>query len=410
MKELSPSESLLVLNLIPGLGSVRIRALLECFGSAEMVLAAPQQLLERVPRMGPKLAAAVASWQQCTDWQRECACAADCGVRIVTLLDEDYPPVLRRMADPPVVLYVRGEWRSDDDERAVSIVGSRQATPYGMTQARRFGRELADAGSCIISGLARGIDTAAHWGALDAGGSTIAVLGNGLSRIFPPENAELADHIINGHGALVSEFPMNMAPSRTSFPQRNRIVAAWSRATLVVEAPQRSGALHTARLAGEYGRSVFAVPGPADSVTSAGCHDLIRDGAILCCRASELAADMNWVVRPASGPGSASRAASPRASASRAVASREGVSRGLQTPSRRLAGQTTETGPVQPCLIAPGDEGREILEAVRAGHETLDQLCAALGQPASALTPLLMQLVIARRLMPQPGGRYVAVG
>lgn len=388
MRELSPSESLLVLNLIPGLGSVRIRTLLECFGSAEMVLAAPQQLLERVPRMGPKLAAAVASWRQCTDWQRECACAADCGVRIVTLLDDDYPLVLRRMADPPVVLYVRGAWRSDDDARAVSVVGSRQATPYGMTQARRFGRELADAGCCIISGLARGIDTAAHWGALDAGGRTIAVLGNGLSRIFPPENAELAECIANGHGAVISEFPMLMAPSRTSFPQRNRIVAAWSQATLVVEAPQRSGALHTAKLAGEYGRSVFAVPGPADSVTSAGCHELIRDGATLCSRAAELVADMNWCHRQTSAPISAPL--------------------GLRSTAGRRQAHAQEE-PMQPCLIAPGDEGGEIVEAVRAGHETLDQLCAALGQPASALTPLLMQLVIARRLTPQPGGRYIAV-
>lgn len=389
MRELSPSESLLVLNLIPGLGSVRIRSLLECFGSAEMVLAAPQQLLERVPRMGPKLAAAVASWRQCTDWQRECACAADCGVRIVTLLDDDYPLMLRRMADPPVVLYVRGAWLSDDDARAVSVVGSRQATPYGMTQARRFGRELADAGCCIISGLARGIDTAAHWGALDAGGRTIAVLGNGLSRIFPPENAELAECIANGHGAVISEFPMLMAPSRTSFPQRNRIVAAWSQATLVVEAPQRSGALHTAKLAGEYGRSVFAVPGPADSVTSAGCHELIRDGATLCSRAAELVADMNWCHRQTSAPISAPL--------------------GLRSTAGRRQARAQEEEPMQPCLIAPGDEGGEIVEAVRAGHETLDQLCAALGQPASALTPLLMQLVIARRLTPQPGGRYIAV-
>lgn len=382
MMPLSPTEALLVLNLIPGLGSVRIRALLEFFGSAELVLAAPPHLLERVPRMGPKLAAAVSCWRECTDWKAECACAADYGVRMVTLLDADYPEVLRRMADPPVVLYVRGEWRQEDAERSVAVVGTRQASPYGMTQARRFGRELADAGCCIISGLARGIDTAAHWGALDAGGRTIAVLGNGLSRVFPPENEQLAECIVQGHGAVVSEFPMLMAPSRTSFPQRNRIVAAWSQATLVAEAPTRSGALHTAKLAAEYGRSVFALPGPVDRLGSAGCHELIRDGAVLCSRPSELMADMGWGSAPARGGLFSERGRCPR--------------------ERSGAGEES-------CLIAPGEEGRRVVEAVRAGHATLDQLCAVLGEGASAVTPLLMQLVIAGKLRPLPGGRYEAV-
>ena len=167
---LSPREALITLNLIPGLGSVRIQSLLEFFGSAELALTAPATMLEQVPRIGAKLARVIAGWRDCTNVHAELACAAEHGVRVVTITDEDYPVALRRMGDPPIVLYVRGEWQQTDGERGVAIVGTRAATPYGMTLARRFGRELADAGCTIISGLARGIDTAGHWGALDAEG------------------------------------------------------------------------------------------------------------------------------------------------------------------------------------------------------------------------------------------------
>ncbi len=376
---LSPREALITLNLIPGLGSVRIQSLLEFFGSAELVLNAPSNVLERVPRIGAKMANAIANWHNCTNVHAEMECAAQFGVRIVTLTDDAYPHALRRMSDPPVVLYVLGEWQQEDERHAVSIVGSRAATPYGMTVARRFGRELADAGCTVISGLAKGIDAAAHRGALDAGGRTIAVLGHGLSRIFPQENAELAQHIINGHGAVVSEFPMNLPPGRTTFPQRNRIVAAWSRATVVVEAPHHSGALHTAHISGtDYGNTVFAIPGMVDKPTSAGCHALIRDGATLCTSPTELMTDMGW-----------------------------------NSPPRQME-LFTEPRPQNPpepknpsyaVTLAP--EGtEEILAAIHAGHDTLDALCTALGQPAHVLTPQLMRLQVMRKLLPLPGGRY----
>lgn len=202
-----PRESLIVLNLIPGVGSLRVQSLLDFFGSAELALAAPISLLAQVPRIGKKMATIIANWRNCTNWQAELEQAQEEGIRVVTILDEDYPRILRRMEDPPIVLYARGEWRQEDDSRAVSIVGSRMATPYGMNTARRFGRELADAGCTIISGLARGIDSAAHWGALDAGGRTIAVLGSGLNQLFPAENAQLAEYICEHRGAVVSEFP-----------------------------------------------------------------------------------------------------------------------------------------------------------------------------------------------------------
>ncbi len=372
---LSPREALITLNLIPGLGSVRIQSLLEFFGSAELALTAPAHMLEQVPRIGSKLARIIAGWRDCTNVHAELACAAEHGVRVVTITDEDYPAALRRMGDPPIVLYVRGEWQQADAERSVAIVGTRAATPYGMTLARRFGRELADAGCTIISGLARGIDTAGHWGALDAGGRTIAVLGYGMAGLFPPENAELADHICRGHGALVSEFPMTMRPGRTTFPQRNRIVAAWSRAVLVAEAPPRSGALHTATLAADsYGNTVFALPGQADRPTSAGCHALIRDGAILCTTPAELLHDMHWTSTP----------------------------RQLElfSPSEKTEDESTMRRPVD-C-----EQREDILAAIAAGNDTLDALCSALGRSAMELTPQLMRLQIERAILPLPGSRY----
>lgn len=368
---LSPKEALVTLNLIPGLGSMRIQALLEFFGSAELVLHAPENLLAGVNRIGGKLARAIRDWKSCTNARAELQCAADAGVRVVTILDAEYPDILRRMSDPPIVLYVKGSWLPTDADKSVAIVGTRQASAYGATTARRFGRELADAGCTIISGLARGIDTAAHWGALDANGRTLAVLGFGMAELYPSENEELANRISNGHGALVSEFPMYMRPSRTTFPQRNRIVAAWSRATLVVEAPQRSGSLHTAGMAADnYGNSVFAIPGPINQISSSGCHALIRDGATLCTSSHELLSDMGWLSEP--------------------------------QQLNLFEAQMPET----PLALSQDKETTDLLKALSSGHDTLDALCSALGKGAHSITPLLMRLQIERRITPQPGGRF----
>lgn len=365
--ELTAREALIALNLVPGLGSVRIQSLLEFFGSAELALSAPVQMLTKVPRLGEKMAAALADWRHCTNVYAELECAERLGARVVTFLDADYPDALRRMSDPPIVLYVLGAWQQEDANRAVSLVGTRVATPYGLSCARRFARDLADTAGCtIISGLARGIDTAAHWGALDAGGRTIAVLGGGLAQLFPSENIELAQRIVDGHGAVVSEFPMNMRPSRNSFPQRNRIVAAWSKATLVAEAAARSGSLHTARLSAElYGNLVFAIPGAVTSAASIGCNQLIRDGAILCNSPQELISDMGWDKTP----------------------------RQLDLFSPQPQQQTSANE-------------SPLLSAIAAGHNTLDALCSALGQPAHELTPQLIRLQIERKIAPTPGGVY----
>ena len=385
---LTPREALITLNLIPGLGSIRIQNLLEVFGSAELVLSAPVQMLERVPRIGPAMAAAIADWANCTNLDAELGCADRAGVRLTTFTDDDYPFALRRMSNPPIVLYSRGAWEEVDDVRGVAIIGTRLATPYGRVQARRFGRELADAGCTIISGMALGIDEEGHRGALDAGGRTIAVLGFGLGQLPNCPLPDLAEAICDSHGAVVSEFPMMMRASRTTFPQRNRIVAAWSRAAFVAEAPLRSGAIHTAGLAGEYGNQVFALPGDVSRESSAGCHALIRDGATLCTTPQELLSDLGWDAA---------------------------LQQGELFPSDFFAEEAnnlrshTKPAPAAPSLPDPGTQEFALLQAVSDGHDTIDALCSALGLGAHELTPLLMKLQYLHLLVPQAGGRFTRV-
>lgn len=380
MSTLSPHEALIALNLVPGVGTILIQRLLESFGSAELVLHAPRKLLEQVRGMGRETAAAVADWRNCTNASAEIAAAEALGARLVVLTDEDYPTALRSMADPPIVLTVRGEVLPQDSEHPVALVGTRHATPNGLMLAREYGRELADAGCTIVSGLANGVDYAAHCGALDAGGRTIAVLGFGMGELHRSANAELAESIIAGHGAVVSEFPLYRRADKTTFPQRNRIVAGWAAATAVIEAPNRSGALLTARLAAEqYGRRVFAVPGRPRELASAGCNELIRDGATLTTSPQEFLADMEWDGQPHQMD----------------LFAEEGV----PTTARAQA-------PASLPRPAPGSQAAELLAAVQAGHDTLDALCAALGLGASAVAPLLLQLQISGHLRPLEGARF----
>lgn len=201
------------------------------------------------------------------------------GIQCLTPADAGYPEPLRTIPDPPSELYVQGAWLPEDTA-AVAIVGTRRATEHGLAVAERLGRELAARGVTVVSGLAFGIDAAGHRGALAAGGRTIAVLGSGLSRLFPSEHADLAGQIA-AHGAVLSELPVQTPAAPWHFPRRNRLIAGLSLGVVVVEAPARSGALITARLAAEQGREVFAVPGPAGAATSRGTHGLLRDGACL---------------------------------------------------------------------------------------------------------------------------------
>lgn len=212
-------------------------------------------------------------------------------IRVVRRDEADYPEWLRRIYDPPALLWTRGRLVAGEGERAVAVVGSRSATPLGLAFARTLAADLAAAGLTVVSGLARGIDTAAHQGALEAGGRTVAVLGSGLDALYPRENAALARAIARD-GAVVSEFPPGTGPWKQNFPRRNRTIAGWARATVVVEAGEKSGALHTARAALEEGRDVLAVPGHPSLPGCAGTNALLRDGAALVRDAGDVLAEL----------------------------------------------------------------------------------------------------------------------
>ncbi len=272
-------RALLTLHLVPGLGPRLTAALLERFGSAEAALqASPEELCE-VPHIGAQLAANVRKALDRADLSAELERMAAQNVRLFALGTPDYPASLATIPTPPHLLYFGGTLEGRD-ANAVAIVGSRQCTSYGRKMAERLAGDLVRAGFTVVSGLARGIDGVAHRAALKAGGRTLAVLAGGLSRIYPPEHAELATGV-RASGAVLSESAMLMEPMAVMFPARNRIISGLSRAVVVVEAAEKSGALLTASHAGDQGRPVFAVPGPVDSLASGGTNALIRKGAIL---------------------------------------------------------------------------------------------------------------------------------
>ncbi|MFC2082687.1 DNA-processing protein DprA [Candidatus Bipolaricaulota bacterium] len=271
-------EYLIGLNLIPQLTPKRNQVLIKRFASFEDIWKAPASAFANL--FGSRvLGEAIASARSETALDEEFAKAEDKAVRIVTLVDEEYPPLLREIDDPPMVLYVRGE-QPIDSARAIAIVGTRRGTRYGKMVAGRFASQLALKNFIIVSGLAAGIDAAAHQGTLDVGGFTVAVMGCGIDYPYPKRNQPIYERIVET-GVVMSEYPMGSRPAKWTFPQRNRILSGLSRGVLVVQAPERSGSLITARCALEQGRDVFAVPGNINSLTSAGSNRLLKQGAKL---------------------------------------------------------------------------------------------------------------------------------
>jgi len=355
------------LACVPNVGPRGRRALLDRFGTPAAVFAATSAELADVTGIGVKRAAAIAEMAHSDLPQRMLELCAN---RNVTLLRQDaagYPALLATIHDPPAVLFTRGELLACD-ALAVAIVGSRHATAYGKRMAWQLAGSLARAGFTIVSGLARGIDAAAHRGALDAGGRTIAVLGSGVLAVYPPEHEPLAAEVA-ARGAVVSEAPPLATPVRGAFPQRNRIVSGLALGTIVVEAADRSGALITARLAGEQGREVFAVPGPADGRMSRGCHRLIRDGATLVETADDVLDEL--------GP--------------------------LFEPTTTAAGRPVRA----PAELRLDDVERRVLGAVDAGTDgrpmPIDDVVEATGLAASQVLAAIGVLEMRRILRRQPG-------
>ncbi len=278
---------LLTLAFVPGLTPRALRALAARGPLAEVLVCSGAD----ADILGPRALGALRSGAVRRRAETELGRARALGVRLVGRDDGDYPPWLRRVYAPPPVLWVRGTLPAGEGEAAVAVVGSRAATPPGLAFARTLARDLAAAGVTVVSGLARGIDTAAHRGALDGRGRTVAVLGSGLDRLYPGENAALAEAIA-GSGAVVSEFPLGTGPWKQNFPRRNRVIAGWGRAVVVVEAGARSGALSTARAALDEGREVMAVPGHPSQPAAEGTNALLRDGALLVRGAGDVVAEL----------------------------------------------------------------------------------------------------------------------
>ena len=348
------AASWIKVSVVPGLGDHGLRKLLKHFGSPQAIVDSSESSLAQV--VGGKLADHIKSHDSEEIVAKTLAWLEHPNHAMVALGDPAYPPLLLETESPPPLLYVVG---SIDLLRApaVAVVGSRNATAQGASNAENFSKSLSQSGLCIVSGMALGIDTAAHRGGLAGAGKSVAVVGTGLDRVYPARNKELA-HQLAQHGALVSEFPLGTPALANNFPRRNRIISGLSRGCLVVEAAVSSGSLITARLASEQGRDVFAIPGSIHSALSKGCHQLIKQGAKLVERAEDVLEEINWV---------------PRADSS-------------------------------PSAVAPTDD--PVLIHLGFDPEPLDTLVARTGLSPEHLTGRLLELELRGLVQTLPGGRY----
>jgi DNA processing protein len=361
---MTETEAHIALNMVPKLGPVRLRRLLEIFETPQRILAAPAGELERVDGIGPDVARSIAGWEKSVNLAAELQRIADFGAHVLIPSDEAYPPLLREIHDPPIALYVWGEL-TPRDRHGIGVVGPRKPSHYATECAKKLSYQLAYAGLTIYSGLARGIDTAAHQGALAAKGRTIAVLGSGLNHLYPPENRELAARIADGNGAVISEFPMDTAPDRQTFPMRNRIVAGCSFGLLVAEAGLTSGALITAGQAADQGRTLYALPGRIDNPAALGSNRLIQQGAKLVQSAQDILDDLGMLF--------------------------------AEQPELARA-------PLPPDL---SDAEKSILAALRDDETTIDEIITRSGLPSGTVSSTLLALEMKRLVKQLPGARFV---
>lgn len=361
-------EALVALNMIEHVGPVRVRQLLEHFGEAPKILSASKQQLLHVRGIGEETAESIVTWEKSVDLAAELKRIADSGCEIVIQSDPHYPELLREIYDPPIVLYSKGKLLAKD-KNSVAMVGSRMTTHYGIEVARKLAYQLAYVGVTVVSGGARGIDTAAHQGALSGKGRTICVLGTGINIVFPPENNELFERIA-ANGAVISQYPFNRKADKQSFAIRNRIVAGITLGTVVVEANLTSGALITANFATEYGRQVFAVPGRIDSPRSKGCHELIKKGAKLCEGAEDILSEFEYLF-----------------------------------PASNRPPAPNETG-VLPALELSDNE-QKVFNTLDSEELSIDEVIRKAGLPSSAVSVALLSLEMKRLVKQLPGKLFV---
>ncbi len=390
------TEALLAINMIPKVGPVRLRKLLKVFGNPPSILQAPAHRLATVPGIGPDIARQIAEWEGHVDLPAELNRMRDAGVHALTAESKLYPSLLRTIHDPPIVLYVWGELL-ERDRQSIGVVGSRKTSFYGTESAKKLSYQLAYAGLTIFSGLARGIDTAAHQGALAAKGRTVAVLGCGLSQIYPPENFGLAERIADGHGAVVSELPMSVPPDRQTFPMRNRIISGCSQGLLVVEAGLNSGALISANQALEQGRSVFAVPGPIDRPTSQGSNRLIQQGAKLVMGSEDVLEELSALPSLHLSP-----VAMPAAVDDWPVPSEEKPpTEYAPVVDPKLSGQAAVE-------LKPNEAA--VYDAVGSDETPIDRIILKCGLPTPVVSSTLFALELKKVIKQLPGKHYVRLG
>jgi DNA processing protein len=360
---MTDTEACIALNMVSGVGPIRMRRLMEAFGSPQKILGTNSTQLRKVEGIGAEVAEAISSWESTIDLGAELALMEKHGARALTQNDPEYPEPLREIHDPPIVLYIIGSIL-ESDKNAVGVVGTRKPSHYATETTKKLSYQLAYAGLTVVSGLARGIDTAAHQAALAAKGRTIAVIGSGLAQIYPPENKELAVKISTS-GAIVSEYPMNRKADRQTFPMRNRIISGMGFGILVIEAGAKSGALISANQAAEQGRSIYAVPGRIDNPGAMGSNRLIQQGARLIMSAQDILEDLGM-----------------------------------------LFSQEPELRPTpRPQNLNTSEEA--IYEAIGVDEPSYDDIAVKSGLPISEVSSTLLALEMRKLIKQLPGGRFV---
>jgi DNA processing protein len=393
-----------------GLPPIALRALLAEFGGPQAVLNQPFEALAAIA--GDKAARAVlappprselGSFDECL--ARTLEWASMPGNTVVTLADSAYPPALLTMPDPPPLLYVKGRLALLQS-RSVAIVGSRSATPQGMDDARRFAHALSDAGLAVVSGLALGIDGAAHRGGLSGPGGTIAVIGTGADLVYPSLHHALA-HEIAANGAIVSEWPLGTPARPANFPQRNRLIAGLVGGVLIVEAAMRSGSLITARLANEMGRDVFALPGSIHAPLSRGCHRMIKQGAKLVETPDDILEEFGFTVAAAVATEHVPKPRRRRKDPAAAAASTEMAASGFTLELQSAVHGKPATASWASASIKPANpEAERLLDALGHSPATLEILAARTEMDGATLQGLLLQLELAGQVGALPGGRF----